>query len=89
MKWNKGSEPFYPINNEKNNMLYEKYAELAKKDNKVKFGGRLGSYRYYDMDKIIAEPFLMQNKNYVEINKQSKFMIRLKNNSFFYYPLRV
>ena len=53
-KWLKGKEPYYPINNERNNELYEKYAELAKTDKKVIFGGRLGQYKYYDMDKVIV-----------------------------------
>ena len=52
-KWVQGKEPYYPINNERNNELYSKYAELAKKDNNVIFGGRLGQYKYYDMDKVI------------------------------------
>ena len=43
------------INNEKNNKLYQKYKELADKDVKVIFGGRLGQYQYYDMDKVILE----------------------------------
>ncbi len=55
-KWDVNKEPYYPINNEKNNNLYEKYFELAKKDrNKIIFGGRLGQYKYFDMDKIIEE----------------------------------
>lgn len=53
-EWKKGDEPYYPVNNEKNNALYEQYKELAKKDDKVIFGGRLGGYKYYDMDKVIA-----------------------------------
>ena len=53
--WNKEKEPYYPINNEKNNKLYEQYKTLAEKDKKVVFGGRLGGYKYYDMDKVIAE----------------------------------
>jgi len=53
-EWKKGDEPYYPVNNEKNNALYEQYRELAKKENKVIFGGRLGGYKYYDMDKVIA-----------------------------------
>ena len=52
-KWNKDKEPYYPINNERNNALYEKYKALADKDKKVIFGGRLGQYKYYDMDKIV------------------------------------
>lgn len=53
-KWVKGKEAYYPINNETNNELYNKYAELASNDSKVIFGGRLGQYKYYDMDKVIA-----------------------------------
>lgn len=53
-EWKKGDEPYYPVNNERNNALYEQYKELSKKDNKVIFGGRLGGYKYYDMDKVIA-----------------------------------
>ena len=53
-EWNPGDEPYYPVNDEKNNALYEKYAELAEKEENVIFGGRLGSYKYYDMDKVIA-----------------------------------
>lgn len=54
-QWNKEKEPYYTINNEKNNSLYEKYLELAKNDSHVIFGGRLGQYKYFDMDKVIAE----------------------------------
>ena len=54
-KWTKEKEPYYPINDEKNSKLYEKYKELADNDNKVIFGGRLGKYKYYDMDKVIEE----------------------------------
>ena len=53
--WTKEKEPYYPINNDKNNNLYQKYKELADKDTKVIFGGRLGQYQYYDMDKVILE----------------------------------
>ena len=53
-EWDETKEPYYPINNEKNNALYEKYAELASNDKNVIFGGRLGQYKYYDMDKVIA-----------------------------------
>ena len=52
-EWKPGVEPYYPVNDEKNNSLYEKYAELAKKEENVIFGGRLGQYKYYDMDKVI------------------------------------
>ena len=54
-QWNKEKEPYYTINNEKNNSLYEQYSELAKNDSHVIFGGRLGQYKYFDMDKVIAE----------------------------------
>ncbi len=52
-EWNKSEEPYYPINDEKNNKLYLKYKELAGKEKKVIFGGRLGEYKYYDMDAIV------------------------------------
>lgn len=52
-EWKKGDEPYYPVNNEKNNNLYQEYKKLAQKENKVIFGGRLGGYKYYDMDKVI------------------------------------
>ena len=51
--WKKGDEPYYPINDEKNGALYAQYAELAKKEANVLFGGRLGQYKYYDMDKVV------------------------------------
>ena len=51
--WKKGDEPYYTINDEKNGALYAQYAELAKKEANVLFGGRLGQYKYYDMDKVI------------------------------------
>lgn len=54
MDWEKGMEPYYPINDERNNALYEKYKSLGEADEKVIFGGRLGEYKYYDMDKVIA-----------------------------------
>ncbi len=53
--WNKEKEPYYPINNDKNNSLYEKYLELSKEEKNVIFGGRLGAYKYYDMDKVIEQ----------------------------------
>ena len=52
-EWKKGDEPYYPVNNDKNNALYQQYKELADKEHKVIFGGRLGEYKYYDMDKVI------------------------------------
>jgi UDP-galactopyranose mutase len=53
MEWKPGIEPYYPINNEKNNALYARYQALAEKEENVIFGGRLGLYRYFDMDKVI------------------------------------
>ena len=53
-EWKVGMEPYYPVNDEKNQALYQKYAKLAEKEENVIFGGRLGEYRYYDMDKVIA-----------------------------------
>jgi UDP-galactopyranose mutase len=52
-EWKIGDEPYYPINNERNNELYLKYKELADNTPNVIFGGRLGQYKYYDMDKVI------------------------------------
>ncbi len=60
--WTKEKEPYYPINNEINNNLYEKYKALANNSNKVIFGGRLGQYKYYDMDKVIVEALNCVNK---------------------------
>ena len=52
-EWKVGDEPYYPVNDEKNGALYARYQELAANEDKVIFGGRLGAYRYYDMDKVI------------------------------------
>lgn len=52
--WQQGLEPYYPVNNEKNNALYARYKALANERSDVLFGGRLGMYRYFDMDKVIA-----------------------------------
>lgn len=52
-EWKVGDEPYYPVNDEQNSSLYEKYKELAEKEKRVVFGGRLGAYKYYDMDKVI------------------------------------
>ena len=57
-EWQPGDEPYYPINNKKNNALYQKYKELSKKEENVIFGGRLGEYKYYDMDQIIESVLL-------------------------------
>lgn len=52
-EWKVGDEPYYPVNDERNSNLYEKYQKLAEKEKNVVFGGRLGGYKYYDMDKVI------------------------------------
>ena len=57
--WEEGMEPYYPVNDEKNSALYASYKALADKEENVTFGGRLGEYRYYDMDKVIESAFRM------------------------------
>ena len=54
-EWKPGDEPYYPVNDEKNTALYSKYRVLAEKEENIIFGGRLGEYRYYDMDQVIAK----------------------------------
>ena len=53
-EWQPGKEPYYPVNNDRNNALYERYREMSAQTPDVVFGGRLGEYKYYDMDKVIA-----------------------------------
>ena len=53
-EWKSGDEPYYPVNDEKNGALYKKYKALADDVENVIFGGRLGEYKYYDMDQVIA-----------------------------------
>lgn len=53
MEWEPGIEPYYPVNDEANTSLYEKYKKLAEENKNIIFGGRLGNYKYYDMDKVI------------------------------------
>ena len=53
-EWKLGDEPYYPVNDEKNGNLYQEYKKLAEKEKNVVFGGRLGEYKYYDMDQVIA-----------------------------------
>lgn len=54
-KWHKGDEPYYPMNDDKNNSLYARYKELAAQEDRVIFGGRLGMYKYFDMHNVIEE----------------------------------
>ena len=61
-EWKPGDEPYYPVNDEKNGILYAKYKELADKEKKVIFGGRLGEYKYYEMDAVIASALEMCEK---------------------------
>lgn len=56
--WQRGDEPYYPVNNKRNNGLYKQYTELAKQEGNVVFGGRLGQYRYYDMHQVIHAALL-------------------------------
>ena len=65
-KWDKDKEPYYTINDEKNTSLYNKYKELSEKDDKVIFGGRLGQYKYFDMDKVIKEALDCVRKELVQ-----------------------
>ena len=58
-EWKPGDEPYYPVNNEKNDALFAEYQKLAQTQPQVLFGGRLGAYRYYDMDKVIAAALQM------------------------------
>ena len=60
--WHPGMEAYYPVNDEKNNSLYQTYQELALKEKNILFGGRLGMYKYFDMDKIIEEALLLVEK---------------------------
>ena len=65
MEWKPGTEPYYPLNDDKNNQLYSKYKALAEKEKNIIFGGRLGEYKYYDMDQVIAAAFEAAN-NYLD-----------------------
>ena len=58
-EWKQGDEPYYPVNDERNSALLTEYQKLAREEDNVLFGGRLGQYRYYDMDKVIEAAFEM------------------------------
>ena len=62
--WHRGDEPYYPVNNQRNNALYTKYQELAQQQPQVIFGGRLGQYRYYNMDQVIAAALKTVDKEF-------------------------
>jgi UDP-galactopyranose mutase len=61
-EWKPGDEPYYPVNDEKNNQLYQQYKQKADKEDKVIFGGRLGEYKYYDMDAVVARALEIYSK---------------------------
>ena len=61
-EWKPGDEPYYPVNDEKNGALYQAYKKLADSETRVIFGGRLGEYKYYDMDKVIASALEMSRR---------------------------
>ena len=61
-EWKPGDEPYYPVNDAKNGELYQRYAALAAKEEKIIFGGRLGEYKYYDMDAVIASALVCAEK---------------------------
>lgn len=61
-EWKPGDEPYYPVNDKKNSDLYQEYRKLADQENKVIFGGRLGEYKYYDMDKVIEEALIISSE---------------------------
>lgn len=65
-EWEKGMEPYYPVNDEKNTELYQKYKRMAEKEKNVIFGGRLGSYQYYDMDKVVRAALNAVEKEFQE-----------------------
>lgn len=60
--WKNGIEPMYPINNDENNALYQQYAKLAESHPNLYFGGRLGQYKYFDMDKVIHSSLCLANR---------------------------
>jgi len=62
-EWKPGDEPYYPVNDEKNGALYAEYKKLAEKEAKVIFGGRLGEYKYYDMDQVVARALEVASAN--------------------------
>ena len=68
-EWHPGVEPYYPVNDEKNSALYARYKALAEKEEKVVFGGRLGEYRYYDMDAVLLSALKFSD---LELRKEGK-----------------
>ena len=72
VSWQDGMEPYYPVNDERNQNLYCKYAALAEKEENIIFGGRLGEYKYYDMDKVIAAALEQLDQDCVDVRKRQK-----------------
>ena len=64
VSWEEGMEPYYPVNDDKNNRLFEKYRSLALKKENMLFGGRLAEYRYYDMDKVVASALALADSEF-------------------------
>lgn len=69
-EWKPGDEPYYPVNDGKNNALYERYAALAAGEKNVLFGGRLGEYKYYDMEAVIAAALKRTEEKFMEGEEQ-------------------
>lgn len=65
-EWSVGMEPYYPVNNEQNNKLFEEYKALAEQEGNIIFGGRLGNYKYYDMDKVIEAALDLCEKELID-----------------------
>ncbi len=80
VEWQEGMEPYYPVNDEKNQVLYQRYLQLTKMEEKVIFGGRLAEYRYYDMDQVIESAFSLIEK---ELNCEMNYGKEYK--SQYYY----
>lgn len=62
LEWQEGCEPYYPVNDRRNNVIFHRYKELAERDAEVIFGGRLAEYRYYDMHQIIEKVLHLEIK---------------------------
>ena len=78
-KWESGDEPYYPVNDEKNNHLYKSYKKLAEKYGNIIFGGRLGQYRYYDMHQVIAAALQCVEKEISMTNPGGSIIISVYN----------
>lgn len=70
-EWKQGDEPYYPVNDEKNGKLYQEYQKLAENEENVIFGGRLGEYKYYDMDAVIASALALARKEGISLSTRN------------------